>query len=413
VTDDADDSTTPSMPRDAAVLDSRSYGRLLGDPRLLAVVLLSVAGTLGTNVAAPALPAMGAGLGVADARLGLVITVYTLPAMVAVPVAGVLADLYGRRTVVIPSLAAFGVFGASVALVSTFEAVLVLRALQGTAFAGVMPLSVTIIGDLYDGERGSTAQGIRVSVNGVSSIVVPAVAGALSAVAWHYPFLIYAAALPVVVVVYLVLPETAGEVPTRAGFVAQLRAYVRSIRAELGRPRVATLVAGGGVRDFVRYAIVTFIPLFAVRSLDASFAQAGAVLSLRGAASIVVSPLAGRIVAGVTRRWALAGSLVLGAACLVAVPFAPDVVWLGAVVFGYSVGDAVFSPVLKSSVTDAAPDGSRAGVISGLNVLKFAAQASSPAFFGLVLTLAGFATVFWLGAAIAMAYAAVVAVLLR
>ena len=401
------------MSRNGVDTAGQAYGRLLADPRLLTVVLLSVAGTLGTNVAAPALPAMGSGLGVPDARLGLVITVYTLPAMVAVPVAGVLADLHGRRTVVIPSLFAYGVLGASVALVDSFGAVLLLRAVQGVAFAGVMPMSVTILGDLYDGQRGSTAQGIRVSVNGVSSIVVPAAAGALSALAWNYPFLIYAAVLPVVVVVYLVLPETAAEPPAGSGLVDQLRDYGRSIRAELRRSRVATLVAGGGVRDFVRYAIITFVPIFAVRTLDASFAQAGALLSLRGAASIVVAPLAGRVVAGATRRGALAGSLGFGAAFMAAMPLAPDVVWLGALVLGYSVGDAVFSPVIKDSVTNAAPAGSRAGVISGMNVLKFAAQASSPAFFGLVLALAGFATVFWLGAAIAVAYAAVIVAVLR
>lgn len=392
---------------------SVSYSSLLADPRLAAAVLLSVAGTLGNNVAAPALPAMGGALGVPDARLGLVITAYTLPAMFAVPVAGVLADLYGRRTVVIPSLAAFGLFGGAISLVGTFELVLLLRGLQGVAFAGIMPLSVTILGDLYDGVEGSAAQGVRVSVNGVSSIVVPAVAGAVSALAWNYPFLIYLAVLPIVVVAYVALPETAGSVKPAAGLLGQLQAYARSIRREVRRPRTATLIAGGGVRDFTRYAIITFVPIFAVRTLDASFAQAGALLSLRAAGSVIVSPMAGWLVGAVSRRWALVGSLVLGAASTALIPVAPDVIWLGAVVLVYSVGDAVFSPVIKDTVTAAAPAASRAGVISGMNVLKYAAQASSPVFFGLVLAVAGFDSLFLLGAAFVAAYAVIVAMVLQ
>lgn len=392
---------------------SVSYTALVTDPRLLAVVLLSVSGTLGNNVAAPALPALGGALGVPDARLGLVITAYTLPAMFAVPVAGVLADLYGRRTVVVPALVAFGVFGSAVSLAGSFELVLLLRGLQGMAFAGVMPLSVTILGDLYDGVEGSAAQGVRVSVNGASGIVVPALAGALSALAWNYPFLIYAAVLPAALVVYVALPETAGDVESTAGLVDQLRTYAASIRREVRRRRTATLLAGGGVRDFTRYAIITFVPIFAVRTLDASFAQAGALLSLRAVGSILIAPLSGTLVGAISRRWALVGSLLIGAASTAVVPFAPDVILLGAVILVYSVGDAVFSPVIKDAVTGAAPAASRAGVISGMNVLKYAAQTTSPVFFGLVLAAAGFEPLFLLGAAFLAAYALVVAVVLR
>lgn len=390
-----------------------SYRALLADPRLLSVTLVALVGTLGTNVAAPSLPAMGAGLAVSDARIGLVITAYTLPAMVAVPVAGVLADLYGRRSVVVPALVVFGIAGTAIALVDRFEAVLLLRGIQGIAFAGIMPLSVTILGDLYGGRKGSAAQGVRVSLNGFSSIIVPAAAGAASALAWNYPFLIYAVALPVVVVVYLVLPETGGGMAEDSGLVGQLRRYTGSVRRELRHPRTATLLAGGGVRDFVRYAVITFVPLFAVRTLDASFAEAGALLSLRGVAYILVAPLAGPIVGTVSTRWALVIALGLGAVTTALLPFAPTVVWAGVAVLAYSVTDAVFSPVIKDAVTDAAADSARAGVVGGMNVLKYGAQSASPAFFGAVLAVAGFESLFLVGAAILATYAGVVAVLGR
>lgn len=389
--------------------ESASYTSLLGDTRLLSVVLLSVVATFGNNVAAPALPAMGAALGVSDARLGLVITTYTLGAMVAVPVTGVLADMFGRRTVVIPSIAGFGLFGAGVAAVGSFEAVLLLRGLQGVAVAGVMPLTVTMLGDLYDGERGTAAQGLRVSLNGTSSIVLPVAAGAVSALAWNYPFLLYGLALPAAAVAYRYLPETADVVDAELRLVTQLRTYVGTIRGELGRSRTATLLAGAGVRDFVRYAVITFVPLLAVRTLGASYATAGALLSLRGVAFILLSPLAGRIVGAVSHRWALVGSLVLAAVSMALLPFAPSVLAVAVVLFGYSAADAVFSPVIKDAVTDASSTSSRAGVVGSMNVLKFAGQAASPVAFGLVLAASGFEPLFLLGAGILAAYAVVVA----
>lgn len=390
-----------------------SYASLLSDPRLVTVTLLSLVGTLGVNVASPALPSMSAGLGVSDARIGLVITAYTLPAMFMVPVAGALADLYGRRTIVVPALVLFGLAGSAIAAVDTFEAVLVLRGLQGLAFAGIMPLSVTILGDLYSGPTGSAAQGLRVGMNGLGSTVAPVVAGALSAIAWNHPFLLYAAALPVAAVAFVVLPETASGGAGSDGLRAQLGRYVDSLLREVRRPRLSALLAGGGVRDFVRYGLITFVPLFAVRSLGASFAVAGALLSLRGVAYILVSPGSGVLVGASSRRWVLVGGFGLAAASAAAMPLAPDVLWLGAFFLLYSVGDSVFSPVIKDAVTDASAPDSRAGVVGGMNVLKYAGQTAGPVFFGLVLAASGFGAVFGVGAAVLAVSAGALLLLLR
>lgn len=45
------------------------------------------------------------------ARIGLVLSAFFLPTMLCTPVVGVAADIYGRRPVVLTSLATFGVAG--------------------------------------------------------------------------------------------------------------------------------------------------------------------------------------------------------------------------------------------------------------------------------------------------------------
>jgi MFS family permease len=396
--------------------DDAGYRTLLADPRLLTIVGISICGTMGPNVGSPALPAMSSALPVTDARVGLVMTAYTLPAMVFVPLTGALADVYGRRTVILPSLAAFGLGGVAVAFtgsvagpggpipLSVFDTVLLLRAVQGAGVAGFMSLTVTLLGDIYEGAKGTTAQGVRVGANGLGGVVIPLLAGVLAGFGWNYPFFLYALALVAGVAAFVLLPETTEGLGEGEGIMETVAGYGRALRAELGERETGVLISGGAARDFVRYAVITFAPLFAVRVLGASFAEAGAVLALRGAASIGVSPLAGTITGRFSHRRALLLSTTLSGICVALVPLSSPLLVLGALVVLYSVGDAVFSPVIKDAVTTAASDEYRSGVVGGMQLLKYGAQTASPAVFGLVLAAAGFDTLFWAASVVSGVY---------
>lgn len=411
-----------------------TYASLLSDPRLVVVLWLSFAGTMGVNVASPALPAMADTLGVTDARIGLVMTAYTLPAMVFVPFTGALADVYGRRTVVIPSLVAFAVGGTLVAFAASlggpagplpltpFQVVLALRAVQGAGVAGFMALSVTLLGDLYAGAAGASAQGLRVGGNGVSSTVLPVLAGALSGLAWSVPFLLYAAVGAIAVAAFVWLPETAAGVGNGngdgdgdgdgVGIRETFAQYGTALRAELTDLEMGVLVSGGFARDFTRYAVLTFVPLFAVRVLGASFAVAGGVLALRGMAYIGVSPFAGWVSSRLSHRGTLLLALVLSGASAAAMSASSSVVVLAGLVALYTVGDSLFSPVIKDAVTGAASDEYRSGVVGGMQLLKYGGQTASPVVFGAVLAVSGFDALFWLAGAVLGVYALAVIVLL-
>lgn len=150
-----------------------SYPSLLTDPALLAVFLISSTAAVGINAVPVALPRIATTFAVSEARIGLVMSAFTLPVIVLLPITGVLADIYGRRAVVLPSLFLLGLTGVATVLVTNFQALLVLRGLQGVAFAGTLPLSATLTGDLYTGPEGSAAQGIRSGLNGLASAVTP------------------------------------------------------------------------------------------------------------------------------------------------------------------------------------------------------------------------------------------------
>lgn len=395
------------------------YRDLLTDSAFIVILTVSIAGTMGGNVARPALPGLAAGLGISDARAGLVISAYTLPTALLVPVAGTLADVYGRRVVVVPSLVVYGLAGTAIAFVGSFEAVLALRVVQGGAVAGVGTLTVTLLGDLYDDATGAAAQGTRVGANKINNILAPVLVGILAGVAWNYPFLLYAFAFPVALASYVFLPKTVARADggdadvsapeTIRGVFAE---YVRALRVELRDPHLRLLVSGGGVRDAVKIGVLTFVPIFAVRELGASVVAGGAVLSARGFAGIVAAPLSGAVVDHLSRKATLLLGLALAIVGVLLMSVSPSVaaLWVAVGVFG--VGDALFAPVLKDAVTDRVTDETRAGVVGGMSTLKKLVQTAAPAAFGVVLAAAGFDPIFYIAAAIGTVYLGVLVVLL-
>lgn len=392
-----------------------SYSTLLTDGRLLAIVLASSIGIFGPNAVPPALPSIATALTVPEARIGLVMSAFYLPSVVAVPASGVIADMYGRRRLVIGGLVLFGAAGTAIAFVHSFVPILVLRVVQGIGFAGVTPLAITVIGDLYAGPNGTAAQGMRMSAHGIVGIVVPVAAGVLASIAWEYPFLLYAAAFPVAVLVALYLPETAEPTEESAQHTSvadELRAYVTAIRSE-GSLVLGLLLVGGFVVYMVKAAVVTFVSLYAVRSFETSAALAGGALSLLGATRLVVSPLAGGFVAYFSQRRALITALVVLVAGTVVVAAAPGSGWLFVGVAVYGTGDSLFQPVLNELITSSASEEHRAGVVSGLNVIKLSASWIGPVVFGLVLSGFGFPAMFGVAALLGLLYLAAMIPTLR
>lgn len=378
---------------------------LLRERPMLAVMWLVFVAVVGLEAAAPALPRIASTLGVSDARIGLVMSAFIVPSVVVLPVAGVVADLHGRRPILLASLLLFGAAGTAIAFVDSFPAIVALRLLQGVGFAALVPVPVAILGDFYDGARGAAAQGFRISASGLAMITIPGIAGALAGLFWGYPFLLHLAAFPIAALVYLILPESHQDPDDGGAVVDTLRTYWRALRREFVRPDVAVLMFGGVVHGFLEFGIVTYVPLYAERTLGTGLVLAGGVLAIRGVVRIVVAPLAGSLTAVVPRRTAMLGTLGLTAVSPALLGVAPTILVVALLVGSYTVGDALFSPLLKDTITTRAADADRAGVVTGMYVLQNGASALAPAVLGVVLATAGFESLFLLTALVPVAYA--------
>lgn len=149
-----------------------------------------------------ALPAIRQDMGISVTQAGLLATSTLLGIGVSSIVAGYVADNFGRKTALVGSLVTFGVLTASLSVVPTFEAFLVLRFLAGLGLGGVWGVVSAYVVETWPTEsRG------RASAFVLSSFPI---GGALAAVLsgfflpdWRLMFLVAGVSviLPVLVVV--------------------------------------------------------------------------------------------------------------------------------------------------------------------------------------------------------------------
>jgi EmrB/QacA subfamily drug resistance transporter len=141
----------------AAVLPDRApIGLTAADIKriITGVMLAMLLGAIDQTIVATALPSIGDDLGDV-VHLPWVVTAYLLAGTVATPLYGKLADIVGRRKVVLAAVAIF--VGASVlaALSRSMWVLILARFLQGAGGGGLIALGQTVIGDIIaPRERG-------------------------------------------------------------------------------------------------------------------------------------------------------------------------------------------------------------------------------------------------------------------
>ncbi len=122
-------------------------------------------------------------------RYSWVFSAYLLTSTTTVPMYGKLADLFGRRRIFTISVLLF-ILGASLCgIAQTFPQLILFRAIQGLGAGGVIPVAITVVGDIYSLEERGRIQGIFSGVWAISSLVGPAAGGLITdLLSWRWVF---------------------------------------------------------------------------------------------------------------------------------------------------------------------------------------------------------------------------------
>lgn len=139
---------------------------------LIASMLAMFMAAIEVTIVATAMPTIIAELG-GFSQFGWVFSIYLLTQAVSVPIYGRLADLWGRKRMFFIGTGLFLIGSVLCGFATNMGWLILFRAFQGLGAGAIMPLTSTIIADVYPPKERAGVQGWLSSVWGIAAIVGP------------------------------------------------------------------------------------------------------------------------------------------------------------------------------------------------------------------------------------------------
>jgi MFS family permease len=367
---------------------------------LMIVFSVTITAMMGVGSLTPAFPTIMQAFHISSQQVGLLITFFTLPGIVFAPVVGLMADRYGRKRVLVPSLLLFAFAGASCAFVTGFHLLLALRFVQGTGGAALTALNNTLIGDLYSGRTRAQAIGYNASVQNMATLNNPMLGGLVALAGWRYPFFLPLLAVPVACFVAFGLnsPEPSGK--------QSLREYLGGAIKGIVNRRMLTLCSANLTQVIVAFgALMVYLALLMKQRFDADPFTIGVVIASASFVSTLMSSQAIRLTRVMTYRQMIVLGTLLSAVGMATNSMMPALWLLLVPAFLRGVAQGILNPSLYTLLLENAPVDSRGAVMAFNGMLSRTGQTLGPLVFGLVYALGGMDSVFYASAAFLVASA--------
>jgi MFS transporter, ACDE family, multidrug resistance protein len=361
-------------------------------PIVFGVALMAV---LRADSLTPAFPRIARAFQVSDQQTALLITVFALPSVVIAPLLGILADRWGRKTILVPSLLLFGLGGGACALARDFNLLAGAYLLQGIGAASLSLLNITLLADLYPGKRGPTIMGYNSSLRAFGSMLFPALGGVLAGIGWFYPFYMPLLAIPLALLVWKRLKNPEPSVHTN--FATYMKDAWRSLHSRA----VTRLFVAGGVTFIVMFgAYLGYFPFLLNSKFNASPLAIGLLVSCRPFVTALMAAQLGKL----ARRWGETRlyqfSFLLYAAALLLIPLVPDLVWMVAVMVLLGTAEGLYWPSNFTLLGKLAPPENRAGFLAFNDMVMKLGQTVGPILMGAVASAWGAQAAFFTAAAL-------------
>jgi MFS family permease len=159
-------------------------------PILIALMLATGLVAIDSTIVATAVPSIVRDVG-GFSSFPWLFSAYLLAQAVSVPIYGKLSDMAGRKPIILAGIGLFLLGSVLCGIAWSMPSLIAFRALQGLGAGAVLPVSITIAGDIYSLEERAKVQGYLASVWAVSSVVGPSLGGIFASLGlWRGIFLV-------------------------------------------------------------------------------------------------------------------------------------------------------------------------------------------------------------------------------
>ena len=171
---------------------------------LLSISMLLMAAP---NIAA-AIPLMSKTFtGQSASAIETISTIPNLGIIAGIFISSILVNFLGQKKTVIFGLIVALIFGITPVFSNNYYVVIISRLLLGVGIGLFNSLAISMISDFYGGDELSTMMGFQSSVRSLGSSILSFLVGYLIAFGWHATFIIYAIALPIMIIFGVVIPN--------------------------------------------------------------------------------------------------------------------------------------------------------------------------------------------------------------
>lgn len=364
---------------------------------LTVIFLITLIGVMGVASITPAFPSTIKHFGITPTQVTLLITFFTFPGIFLAPVVGVLADRYGRKTILIPSLFLFSIAGLGCFFTNDWHVLLILRFFQGIGAASLGMLNITLIGDLFEGQKRGEIMGYNASVLSIGTATYPAVGGALALAGWQYPFLLSLFSIPaaLMVIFWLKNPEPAKK--------QNLKDYLLKTWKIINQKTVWGLFIINILVFVVLYgAYLSYFPQLMEERINATSLIIGLYMSGFSVVTALTSSQLKRINRLLKPKTQLYISFVLYMISMLLLVFANQWWQLFFPIIAFGLAHGMIIPGIQTLLVGFAPISERAGFMSINGMVLRIGQTTGPVIIGISYALGGTGTAFLGGALVAI-----------
>jgi MFS transporter, ACDE family, multidrug resistance protein len=371
---------------------------------LSSVTLIMV---FGNSMLIPVFTQIQAALDISFFQVGLLITYYSIAASVFIPIFGFISDHVKRKTVIIVAIALYGLGGGIIGFLSLFREsegifhlILASRVLQGIGAAGMSPIVMALVGDLFTSEERAKALGLIEASNIFGKVISPVAGSLLALLAWFAPFFVYPAfAVPVLIGVFFVItePDNKKKTPLKKYF-----SDLKNIFTMRGKFLWASYAAAW-TAFLILFGVLAFLSDVLENRYGIQGVLKGIIIAIPVSAWTLSSFFSGFHLEKKTEHlkyFVMAGLLLLTTASVL-ISFSQNIYFMLAAVFLMGLGGGLVIPPLTILVTNCAPIEERGGIVSLYGSIRFFGVAVGPPLFSFLADFDS-SIPFWVSAALAV-----------